>query len=152
MLNAGVYLYIFENGRRINFCTQFDKHPMWQNNDLWRQCIHRVINVKFANAVQSLEIEKLQKEKEEKESGFFGSISKIFSDDKPIEFQLKGTLKINKTLAQQIVFNSHQDFIAYYTQMRLTFDQARENILYFCKKYELDQQRTHLLLHDLEAA
>lgn len=21
MLNAGVYLYIFENGRRINFCT-----------------------------------------------------------------------------------------------------------------------------------
>ena len=99
MLNAGVYLYIFENGRRINFCTLFDKDPIWQNNELWRQCIHRVINVKFANAVQSLEIEKLQKEKEEKESGFFGSIGKIFSDDKPIEFQMKGTLKINKTLA-----------------------------------------------------
>ena len=51
---------------------------------------------------------------------------------------MKGTLKINKTLAQQIVFNSHQDFIAYFTNMHLSFDMARDLVLHFCKKYELD--------------
>jgi len=44
-------------------------------------------------------------------------------------------LKINKTLAQQIVFNSHQDFIAYFTNMRISFDMARELVLHFCQKY-----------------
>lgn len=138
MLNAGAYLYIFEGGRRINFCSEFDKHPIWLNFELWRQCVHRIINVKFANAVQNLEIQKLTKEKEEKESGFFGKLGKIFGDDNPVEFKISGTLKINKTLAQQIVFNSHQDFIAYFTNMRMSFDMGRELVLHFCKKYELD--------------
>jgi len=50
--------------------------------------IHRIINVKFAKAVENIELQKLEKEKEERESGFFGGIAKIFSDDKPIEFKL----------------------------------------------------------------
>ena len=62
----------------------------------------------------------------------------MFGDDKPIEFKISGTLKINKTLAQQIVFNSHQDFIAYFTNMKMSFDMGRELVLHFCKKYELD--------------
>jgi hypothetical protein len=33
----------------------------------------------------------------------------------------------------------------------MSFDTSREVLLHFCKKYELDQQRTHLLLHDLES-
>ena len=61
-------------------------------------------------------------------------------------------MKINKALAQQIVFNAHQDFIAYYVSFKLTFDQARGLVLHFLNKYELDQSRTHLLMHDLENA
>lgn len=59
-------------------------------------------------------------------------------------------MRINKTLAQSIVFNCMSSFIAFFVTMRLGFDQARELTLHFCKKYELDQARTHLLLHDLE--
>lgn len=152
LVNAGVMLYIFEDGRRVNFHTEYDQHPVWQNMDVWKLNIHRIINVKFAKAVENVEIQKLEREKAEKESGFFGGIAKIFSDDKPIQFELKGTLKINKSLAQQIVFNLHQDLIQYYISFNVSFENARTLVLHFLNKYELDQQRTHLLMHDLENA
>ena len=34
--------------------------------------------------------------------------------------------------------------------MKLPFEMTRELLLHFSKKYELDQQRTHILLHELE--
>lgn len=34
---------------------------------------------------------------------------------------------------------------------QLNFDASKEILLYFCNKYELDQNRTHLLLSELES-
>ncbi len=56
-------------------------------------------------ACEKIEKEKAELAKQEKESGILGGIMKIFGDDKPVEIKLGGTLKINKVLAQSIVFN-----------------------------------------------
>ena len=61
-------------------------------------------------------------------------------------------LKIPKNIAQVVVFNCLSAFTGYFTGLKLKFEMCREIILHFCKRYELDQQRTHLLLHELEQA
>lgn len=102
-------------------------------------CLQRVINVKFAAACENLEKERLEREKTEKESGLFGGIIKFFGEDKIPEIKLGGTLRIAKPLAQTIVFNAQNNFIKFFVGMRLSFDVARELMLHFCKKYEIDQ-------------
>lgn len=150
MMCAGSSLFIFENGRRIPLSTEFDKHPLWKDTEIWKITLQRIINLKFAKAVETLEKQRLEAEKQQAEKGFFGSIAKLFGDEKQIEIKLGGTLRINKTLAQSIVFNCMSTFVGYFVTLRMDFERARELMLHFTKKYELDQARTHLLLHDLE--
>ena len=61
------------------------------------------------------------------------------------------TMKISKTLAQNIIFNTTSQFISYFVNLKLPFESSRELLMHFCKKYELDQGRTHLLLSELES-
>lgn len=61
------------------------------------------------------------------------------------------TMKISKVLAQNIIFNSLSQFITYFVNLKLPFELSRELLMHFCKKYELDQGRTHLLLSELES-
>ena len=70
--------------------------------------------------------------------------------DKKKEEQPKTTMRISKTIAQNIVFNCQSTFSTYFYGLKLPFEQSRELTLHFCKKYELDQSRTHLLLSELE--
>ena len=60
-------------------------------------------------------------------------------------------MRISKVLAQNIIFNTTSQFIAYFVNIKLPFDSSRELLMHFCKKYELDQGRTHLLLSELES-
>ena len=61
------------------------------------------------------------------------------------------TLRISKTLAQNIIFNTMSQFLPYFVSFQMKFEQSRDLLFYFCKKYELDQGRTHLLLSELES-
>ena len=49
------------------------------------------------------------------------------------------------------MFNTISQFIGYMVNLRLSFEHSRELLLFFCKKYEVDQSRTHLLLSELES-
>ena len=60
-------------------------------------------------------------------------------------------MKISKVLAQNIIFNTTSQFISYFVNLKLPFESSRELLMHFCKKYELDQARTHLLLSELES-
>jgi len=60
-------------------------------------------------------------------------------------------MKISKVLAQNIIFNTTSQFINYFVNLKLPFESSRELLMHFCKKYELDQGRTHLLLSELES-
>jgi hypothetical protein len=61
----------------------------------------------------------------------------------------KQTMRIHKSLAQNIIFNTISNFLIHFINFKYPFDESREIILHFCKKYELDQSRTHLLLSEL---
>ena len=60
-------------------------------------------------------------------------------------------MRISKVLAQNIIFNTTSQFICYFVNLKLPFDSSRDLLMHFCKKYELDQGRTHLLLSELES-
>lgn len=62
------------------------------------------------------------------------------------------TMRIHKSLAQNIIFNTISSFLIHFVNYQIELEQSKEVILYFCKKYELDQSRTHLLLSELQAA
>jgi hypothetical protein len=139
MLNISQLIFHFDtSGRRITIGTEFDRHPIWTNLEVWKQVLQRLVNAKFVEACEKIEKDKQEMIRQEKESGILGGILKIFGDDKPVEIKLSGTLKINKVLAQSIVFNCQSSFVHYFLGMRLQFDTARELLLHFCKKYELD--------------
>ena len=50
-----------------------------------------------------------------------------------------------------MIFNVQSTYINYFTSMTLPFEQCHKLILYFSKKYDLEQSRTHLLLSELES-
>lgn len=84
---------------------------------------------------------KLKEEQNKGIKGLFGKIkSTVLKEEvKEAEEAKQGqTMRITKTLAQNIVFNSSSSFISIFIGLRLTFVQAKELMLYFCKKYELD--------------
>ena len=60
-------------------------------------------------------------------------------------------MRISKVLAQNIIFNTLSQFVGHFVNLKLPFQQSRELLMHFCKKYELDQSRTHLLLSELES-
>ncbi len=62
------------------------------------------------------------------------------------------TMRIPKTLAQNIIFNTISNFMFHFINFRYSLANSKEVVLYFCKRYELDQSRTHLLLSELESA
>ena len=41
-------------------------------------------------------------------------------------------------------------FIRYFVNYDLSFDQSRDMILQYCAQYEIDKTRTHILLSELE--
>ena len=54
-------------------------------------------------------------------------------------------------MAQNIVFNILSKFLYYFVNFQLAFDISKDILLLFCQKYELDSNRTHLLLSELES-
>jgi hypothetical protein len=60
-------------------------------------------------------------------------------------------MRIQKPLAQNIIFNSLSKFLFHFVNFQLPFESSKEVLLFFCDKYELDQSRTHLLLSELES-
>ena len=61
-------------------------------------------------------------------------------------------MRIPKILAQNIIFNTISNFMLHFINFKYSLANSKEVVLYFCKRYELDQARTHLLLSELEAA
>ena len=150
-------LFYVDGNKKITLSQELD-HGLWADTDMWKACLQRQINLKFQDAV--LALEKQQKETEERErkeqqKGLIGFFKKVAAEipkkgDKKKEEEPKITMRISKTIAQNIVFNCQSTFSTYFYGLKLPFEQSRELTLHFCKKYELDQSRTHLLLSELE--
>lgn len=122
---------------------------------MWQICVSKIINYKFHEAIRQMESK--QEEKKEVPSTsvaggwLFGKLkdSMLGSKDKTPAPKKQPT--ISKTLAQNIVFNNLSQFTTCFVNLKLAFEPSRELLMFFCKKYELDQSRTHLLLSELES-
>jgi len=51
----------------------------------------------------------------------------------------------------QIVYTKLSNYITYFVAYRVPFDKSRDLIIQYCKEFELDKARMHLLLGDLES-
>lgn len=158
LMMASQMLFYVDGNRRVTLSSEVDKHQIWLDVEMWKSCLQRIINLKFQDAVVTLEKQQKEKdenEKKEKESGIIGFFKKVADlpkkDSKSVaEPQKSGTMRISKTIAQNIVFNCQSTFSTFFVGLKLPFEQSRELTLHFCKKYELDQSRSHLLLSELE--
>jgi hypothetical protein len=48
------------------------------------------------------------------------------------------TMRIPKSLAQNIIFNTISNFMFHFINFKYSLENSKEVILYFCKRYELD--------------
>lgn len=62
------------------------------------------------------------------------------------------TMRIPKVLAQNIIFNTISNFMYHFVNFKYSLENSKSVVLFFCKRYELDASRTHLLLSELESA
>ena len=87
LMVIGQMIFIIHNGRKLYLNTELDVHPIWQDTEIWKVCLQRVINLKFQDGVLNLEKQKSEqeaKERKERETGFKGFLSKVKSiADKP---------------------------------------------------------------------
>ena len=50
----------------------------------------------------------------------------------------KQTMRIPKSLAQNIIFNTISNFLFHFINFKYSMEMSMQVILFFCKKYELD--------------
>ena len=46
--------------------AELAKHPIWDDAEVWKLCLQRVINIKFQDAVTLLEKQKKEQEEQER--------------------------------------------------------------------------------------
>ncbi|CDW76802.1 tbc domain-containing protein [Stylonychia lemnae] len=154
--------------RQKIYLTQYlSDHGIWQEQQVWKQCIHKIINQKFHEAIQSpaaINSKQIQQHNQPntlssgsllgqlgKLKGFWGQGKSDDKDQSDKDKSLQKPLRIPKNLAQNIIFNSLSKFLYHFVNFQLSFESSKEVLLAFCNKYELDQNRTHLLLSELES-
>lgn len=73
------------------------------------------------------------------------------TQEEPKANKKKVTMRIHKTLAQNIIFNTISTFLVHFVNFKCDFEKSKRIVLELCKKYELDPARTHLLISELQA-
>lgn len=130
--------------------------------------LSKVLNNKFSEAVQKDKERKSEIEETKRaDEGLAQKATSFMSNFKGIKSAMFGekdeqknstprnktqTMRIPKILAQNIIFNTISNFIFHFINFNYSLRKSKEVVLFFCKRYELDQSRTHLLLSELESA
>lgn len=168
------------------YLTQYvNDHGIWQEENIWKSVLQKVLNQKFQEAVQKDKDRRHDAAGDDQDGmdeykqklvtsatsfmGNFNSLGKTLkgvwggkesekSDGNKKDSSARGaggkaqTMRIPKILAQNIIFNTISNFMFHFINFKYSLSNSKEVILYFCKRYELDQSRTHLLLSELESA
>ena len=139
IMNASQILFIYQGSRKVCLSAEIEQHPLWQNNEMWKYCVSKIINYKFHEAIRQIEI--AEKKEESKEpmtvagNWLFGKLKEVIKSNDKKE---KKPPTISKTVAQNIVFNNMSLFIGYFVNLKLAFEPSRELVMFVCKKFELD--------------
>ncbi|CAI2372768.1 unnamed protein product [Moneuplotes crassus] len=143
-------------------------HSIWKEPSLWKYWIYNCIVEKKLDKIDKKKIiieEKYKnlKEQAEKDDPNASMMSKWLSrmtkpltsfeldqeERKEIE-QLEETGCDHRTV-MNIMFNVLSVYLRHLSQFKVPLDISKQIILHFCEKYELDKDRTQLILSELES-
>ena len=110
---ASQMLFYVDGNKKITLSQELDNCALWADSEMWKACLQRQINLKFQDAVLALEKQQKEteeRERKEKETGLIGFFKKVAAEipnknQKAKTEEPKTTMRISKTIAQNIVFN-----------------------------------------------
>lgn len=143
VLNTSQLIFAFceERPKKRLLTSIIKDHGVWQDNQKWIFWIYKVIERRRSASVGRDERAKQEKEKE---AGWGSSFKGFFSSAKEEE---KGD-----QMCGNIVFNTLTEYICHFTNFGMNLSQGRKLLQYFCEKYVLDEERTHVLISEFEAS
>lgn len=134
-------------------------HGVWSDNTNWRECIEFIVKLRIDDAVKR----KKRKEQYDKQNGVVsgdkGDPKKEAKEffKKSSRF-LKGILttkeeKEKKLIATHtnMIFNELSHFVQHFVNLHLPFAQANELLLQLCESFNLDKEKSHILLTELKS-
>lgn len=143
-------------------------HAIWGEINRWKTWIYWVIEEKKKESLNKKKkhiMDKFRKLKAESNEddvnksmfGYF--LSKV---TKPLAaFELDNEQRLEIEAAEQdsndnrtnlnIIFNVLSSYLHYFSQFGVKLETSKNIMLYFCERYELDKDRTQLLLSELES-
>ena len=143
-------------------------HAIWTEINRWKTWIYQVIDEKRKESLAKKKkqiVEKYRKMKEESSADdndktmFAYLFSKVTKPLATLEIDYEKRLAIenleeengdNKTNLN-IIFNVLSSYVHYLSLFGVKLDISKDILLYFCERYELDKDRTQLLLSELES-
>ena len=155
-------------GRKEYLTILIKSHALWTETSRWKTWIYWVIEEKKKENLtkkKKVVIEKYRKIKEEnyEEEATSGMFSKFISRiTKPIAtLELENEQKMEIEAIEEegldsktnlnIIFNIMSSYLRFLSQYGIILESAKKIVLYFWERYELDKDRTHLLLSELES-
>lgn len=143
-------------------------HALWTETNRWKTWIYCVIEEKKKESInkrKKVVIEKFKKLKEESSeddpaAGLMGRwISRITKPLTSFELDQEQRREIEALEEEgldykthlNIIFNVLSSYLRYLSQFGVTLDISKKIILYFCERYDLDKDRTQLILSELES-
>jgi hypothetical protein len=126
-------------------------HGIWGEEAIWKNVLQKVITFKFQEAVTKEQERRAALDGNESGDGqsimknAAGFLSKSMKNvwgsgghDDGKKDKKKNTMRIHKSLAQNIIFNTISNFLVHFVNYQVEYHQSKDVVLYFCKKYELD--------------
>ena len=135
-----------ETGKKTFLSGLVKEHRVWREEAHWKYWIERIISKKSNEAARRAEAEAATPRSGKNLLSFLGKkLMRKKSED------VSGGAKDRRT-PKSVAFNFLSQFVYYLVNFGLAFETARDLILFFCEKYELEEEKTHLLLSELESA
>ena len=155
-------------GRKVYLTNLIKTHALWTETNRWKTWIYWVIEEKKKENItkkKKIIIEKFRKIKEESHeddssSGMFSKfISRITKPIATFELDHEQRMEIeaieeeglDRKTNLNIIFNILSSYLRFLSQYGIRLEVAQKIVLYFWERYELDKDRTHLLLSELES-
>jgi hypothetical protein len=154
--------------RKIFLTDLLKNHAIWTDTNRWKTWIYLVIEEKKKESVNKKKksvnerYKKLKKETYDKDPNA-GMMSRWISRvTKPLTaFELDNEQRreieqveedgLDNKTHLNIIFNVLSSYLRHLSQFGVTLDISKTIMLYFCERYELDKDRTQLILSELES-
>ena len=154
--------------RKIYLTDFLKPHAIWTETNRWKTWIYCVIEEKKKenimkkkkNVVEKFRKLKVESEKEDPNAGIMTKwISRVtkplstfeLDNEKRKEIEDLEYSGLDYKTHLNIIFNVLSSYLRHLSQYGVSLEVSKNIMLYFCERYELDKDRTQLILSELES-